>query len=126
MFDMAEGKRIYDAESEREISTQEASDKILEFCRVELGLNEKSTARDITRALKKPAAREFFEIIEEAIDRKISTGWHDDNEFFNEYVEMANMADGDANEFYAENDVILTVCKISGDHHDLDFRIRVA
>ena len=50
----------------------------------------------------------------------------EENEFFNEFVEMKNIAQGDRNEFWADKDVILTVAKVSGDHHDFDYRIRVA
>lgn len=118
MFDVAGKKTIYDAESDRTVSLQEASDKIRQFCLETLGLNEKSSQRDINRALKRESALELFEMIEEVVDLQISTGWQDD-EFFNNYVEEMNMQDGDAPEFYTKNDVILTVTKVAGDHHDL-------
>ena len=35
------------------------------------------------------------------------------NEFFNNYVESKNMKDGDVNEFWADDEVILTVSKVS-------------
>ena len=61
---------------------------------------------------------EVFEVLEEAIDFKVTTGFQE-NEFFNAFVETKNIADGDRNEFWTEKDVILTVAKVSGDHHDL-------
>ena len=118
MFDAAARKKIYDAETESVISPEEASDTIMQYCLKELGLNEKSSARDIKRALNKEAGKKLFEMIEEVIDVQVSTGWQD-NEFFNEFVEEKNLADGDDNEFYSEDDVILTVTKVAGDHHDL-------
>jgi hypothetical protein len=43
-----------------------------------------------------------------------------ENEFFNDFVEMKNIAQGDRNEFWVDKDVILTVAHVSGDHHDLN------
>ena len=118
MFDAAQKKTIYDAETERTISPDEVNDTIRAFCLEKLGLNEKSTARDITRALKRDSALELFEIIEEIVDVGVSTGWRQD-EMFDQYVEGVNLKDGDENSFLVENDVILTVTKVAGDHHDL-------
>jgi hypothetical protein len=126
MIDFALRRPIYDAETDRNISSAEADDKIREFCLNKLGLNKKSTARQVNRALKSPAARELFEILEDALDVKIDTGWHE-NEFFNEYVERRNIADGDEQDFWTDKEVILKVAKVSGDHHDLNRdRVRVA
>ena len=36
------------------------------------------------------------------------------------------MKDGDVNEFWADDEVLLTVSKVSGDSHDFDSRVRVA
>ena len=46
MFDLAGKKTIYDAETDRVYSADEANKKLLDFCRDELGLTEKSTTRD--------------------------------------------------------------------------------
>lgn len=118
MFDMAAKRTIFDVESDRTIQPEEANEKLLAFCREQLGVSEKSTQRDIARALKRPEGVELFEIIEEIIDRQVTTGWNE-NEFFNDYVETVNIADGDDKEFYAEDDIILTVTKVSGSNHDL-------
>lgn len=75
MFDVAGKKTIYDAESDRTVSLQEANDKIRQFCFEKLGINEKSSQRDINRALKRESALELFEMIEEVVDLQISTGW---------------------------------------------------
>ena len=126
MFDLSAGREIFDAEADRVISKVEANETLKNFCREELGLTEKSTHRDIKRALDTPAGKELFQVIEEVIDYRIATGWKD-NEFFNQFVETKNLADGDQNEFWTDDDVILTVAKVAGDHHDLKLgRVRIA
>lgn len=118
VFDLSEGKGIFDAESNREISVQEANDVLRKYLFEELGLNENSTHREIRRAFESEAGREFFQVIEEIIDKVIVTGWAND-EWFENYVDMRNVADGDRTDFYAEKPMILTVSKVSGDAHDL-------
>lgn len=125
MFDVASKKEIFDAEQNRVISKSEADDAIRQVCYEKLGLHEKSSDRDIARALKKEAAQEIFEIIEEIVDIEVTKGW-ESNEFFNNFVETRNLADGDDNEFWSQEDIILTVAKINGDSHDLNCRVRVA
>lgn len=119
MFDVAACKTIYDAEQGREISKSEANDAIRRICFEKLGLNEKSSDRDIRRALNRDEAKEIFEIIEEIVDVEVTKGW-ENNEFFNNFVESKNLADGDDNEFWVEaEDIYLTVAKINGDQHHL-------
>jgi hypothetical protein len=118
MFDLGAGRDIYDAEAGRAISRAEASDVIKKASFEFLGLNEHSTEKQIKRALDSERGRQFFEVIEEVIDVQIAHGLSE-NEFFNEYVETKNIKDGDRNEFWADDEVLLTVGKTSGDHHDL-------
>lgn len=126
MFDLSEGREIFDAEQDRVIPTKEANEYLAKFCREELGLNEHSTNREMKRALKSQKGIELMQVIEEVVDYKIKTGWQE-NEFFNQFVESRNLADGDKNEFWVDQDVILTVARVSGDHHDFNtVRIRVA
>lgn len=126
MFDLSDRREIFDDEQNRVISTAEANDRLRTYCFETLHLNEKSTDRDIKRALDTPEGKKFFQVIEEILDKQIATGWHD-NEFFNDFVEQRNLKDGDMNEFWTEEDIILNVAKVSGDHHDLRHnRIRVA
>lgn len=61
---------------------------------------------------------DVFEVIEETVENLLVSGWGT-NPFFNEFVEIKNMADGDTNEFYVTDDVILTVSELSGNHHNL-------
>lgn len=121
MFDRTRKVEIFDAENNRKVSDREADDVIREYLFSELSLNEKSSDKEIKRALSSEAGRQFFAIIEEIIDEIIITGWKD-NEFFNDFVEVRNMSDGDANEFWTDKDIILNVAKVAGDHHDLWYK----
>lgn len=79
--------------------------------------DEKLSKRDIRRAMRRNGI-EVWEVIEDAIDFKVETGFQE-NELFNQLVEMKNLKNGDSNEFYTTSNVILSVAKVSGDHHDL-------
>ena len=126
MFDLAQNREVFDEEQNRVISKAEANDVLRKAVFEELGLNERSTPKQIKRALDSEAGRKFFAVIEELIDVNVATGWHD-SEFFNTFVEEKNMKDGDRNEFWTDDDIILTVARVAGDHQDLDFcRVRVA
>ena len=118
MFDVASGREVFDEEQGRVMSKAECNEAIKKVCFEVLGLNEKSTDKEIKRALKKDSAMELFEVIEEIVDVKIAYGLGE-SEFFNQFVETRNMADGDRNEFWVDDDIMLTVAKVSGDHHDL-------
>ena len=100
---------------------EEANDVVRKACFEYLGLTKDSTDKQIKRALSSDRANQFFEVIEEIIDVQIAHGLSE-NEFFNQYVETKNMADGDRNEFWVDDEVLLTVGKTSGDHHDLSLQ----
>ena len=125
MFDLGAGREIYDDEAGRPVSKAEANDVIRKACFDYLGLTKDSTDKQIKRALNSERGTQFFEVIEEIIDVQIAHGLSE-NEFFNQYVETKNMADGDRNEFWVDDEVLLTVGKMSGDHHDFNCRVRVA
>lgn len=118
MFDLAARNEIFDEEQGRNISKSEVNDVIRSACFEQLGISEHSTDKQIRRALAKDDAYAFFEVIEEVIDTKISYGLGE-NSFFTSFVDTRNLKDGDANEFWAEDDVLLNVAKVSGSHHDL-------
>lgn len=82
-----------------------------------IGCNEQSSKKEIRRAIKAHQA-ELFAISEEIIPNLLVSGWQG-NEFFNEYVEMRNLDLGDTNDFYIEDNSIMTVGKVSGNHWDL-------
>ena len=121
MFDLGAGREIYDADSNRVISKAEASDTIRKACFEYLGLTKDSSNKQIKRALNSERGTQFFEVIEEIIDTQIAHGLSE-NEFFNNYVESKNMKDGDVNEFWADDEILLTVSKVSGDAHDLSIQ----
>ena len=118
LYDYTHGREVYDEEGNK-VTNAMANNKINRVCFDILGLDPevKYTKRDIHRAMKNHG-KELFEVLEEVIDFKVSTGFKE-NEFFNAFVEMKNISEGDRNEFWSEKDVILTVAKVSGDHHDL-------
>lgn len=123
-FDLASGRAIFD--DDREVTVEEANDALRKVCYEKLGLSKDSSPRAIKRALNKESAKELFEMIEEILDKKISTGWKE-IEFFNEFVEDVNLADGDEQEFYVEDNALLTVEKTAGAHHDLNhYRVGIA
>lgn len=78
------------------------------------------------QAFRKYAA-DYFALIEDVITDKMNSGWNANNAFFEEFVEDKNIAAGDKNEFYVEDNSLLTVSKWAGDHHDVcEKSIRVA
>lgn len=121
MFDLASGREIFDEEQNRVISKAEANEAIRKACFEELGLTKDSTDKQIKRALKSEKGVALMEVIEEVIDTQIAYGLSAD-EFFNQFVETKNIADGDRNDFWVDDDVLLTVSKVSGDHHDISIQ----
>ena len=121
LFDYTHGKDVYDEDGNK-VSKSAANDKINKVCFDILGLDieSKPSKRDIHRAMKKHGM-ELFEVIEEVLDFKVATGFKE-NEFFNEFVESRNIAEGDRNDFWTEKDVILTVSKTSKGQHDLSLQ----
>lgn len=121
MFDLAAGRKVYD-EDGKEITKEDANDKIREimFSILELDPNGKNTKRDRRRAMKRHG-QELFEVIEELIDIKIAEGFRE-NDFFNDFVEYRNIANGDSIEFYTEDKTILAVSRVSGSHHDFSLQ----
>lgn len=63
-------------------------------------------------------ANAFYTIIEDIIVDKMVSGWGEDP-FFNQFVEEKNLANGDENEFYVEDNSLMQVSKFAGNHHDL-------
>lgn len=106
---------IFDEEGNR-ISKRDAESAVRKFVFAIMGLNENSSKRERNRAMKKHGM-ELFEVMEEEIDIKVETGFKE-SEFFNNYVEQRNLSRGDNQEFWTNDKVILSVTKISGDHHD--------
>lgn len=116
--DYVRGKEVFDADGNK-VTRQMMNDKVNQvvFDILELDPSEKLTKRSINRAMRKHGP-EVFEVLEDAIDLEVSTGFLD-NEFFNAFVDARNISVGDRQEFYTSNPVVLSVAKVAGDHHDL-------
>ena len=101
----------------QEVSKEEANKKIVEVFQGVLGIDKNSKPADVRRALRRNQAL-VFDIIEETVQSLLVTGWGNDP-FFQKYVDQRNLALGDKNEFYAEDNSILSVMKVAGNHHDI-------
>lgn len=101
----------------KEYSAEEANAKIVEKFRKALGIDKDARTPQVRRAIRNNQNL-VFTIIEETVEEMIRTGW-DNNPFFMEYAEIKNLALGDTNDFYVEDDSILSVSKISGNHHNI-------
>lgn len=105
---------------EEGIDAKTANEKIKKIFKKTIGVSENATKVEIRKAMKKRAnAQALFDLIEELVPNLLKTGWAD-NPFFREFVEERYLDDGDENIFYAEDNSILTVSKVSGSHWDLD------
>ena len=98
-------------------SAKEANDKIVEMFKKAIGCDEHSSKVEIRKAIRRNQAV-VFDLIEEVIDDALVSGW-EANPFFREYVDVRNLALGDKNEFYVPDDSVLSVMKVSGNHHDI-------
>ena len=103
---------------EEGINAKEASEKIVSMFKQVIGVDEKSTKAEVRKAIRKHQNTRF-ELIEDVVPNLLQTGWQD-NPFFNEFVETKNIDIGDQNMFYTEDDTILSVSKVSGNHWDID------
>jgi len=104
-------------------SAREANDKIVEVFRAAIGCDEHSTKAEVRKAIRRNQVT-IFELLEETIQNLLVSGW-DANPFFREYVDVRNLALGDKNEFYIEDDSVLSIMKVSGNHHDIFCKISV-
>lgn len=120
-YDYTHGIAIYD-EDGNVVPKNKVNEKINSVCFdiLQLDPTQKYSKRDLKRAMKRNGL-ELMEVLEEALDIKVTTGLQE-NEFFNQFVESKNIKQGDRNEFWTDKDVILTVAKVSGDHHDLSMQ----
>lgn len=101
----------------QEYSAKDANKKIVEKFRAALGIEPTDRPQAVKRAIR--ANKDLvFTLIEETIEEMIVSGWME-NPFFNQFVETRNLALGDENDFYVEDDSILSVSKVSGNHHNM-------
>ena len=100
------------------ISVKEANEKIVSMFKAAIGIDEHSSKADVRKAIRRNQ-NVLFDLIEEVVPNLLRTGWQD-NPFFNEFVEVRNLDIGDKAMFYTEDDTLLTVSKVSGNHWDID------
>lgn len=101
----------------KEYSAKDANKKIVEKFRAALGIEPTDRPQHVKRAIR--ANKDLvFTLIEETIEEMIVSGWME-NPFFMQFVETKNLALGDENDFYVEDDSILSVSKVSGNHHNI-------
>ena len=96
---------------------KEVNDKIVEKFREAIGCDKDSTKKEIRKAIRRNQ-NVIFDLLEEVMDNLMVTGWQNDP-FMMKFVEQRNLALGDKNEFYIEDDSMLSVMEISGNHHDI-------
>lgn len=101
----------------QQVSKAEANAKIVEMFQGVLGLDKNSKPAEVRKAIRRNQAL-VFDIIEEAVQSLLVTGWGNDP-FMMRYVDMRNLALGDKNEFYTEDNSILSVMRVAGNHHDI-------
>ena len=85
-----------------------------------LGLNFKEANSMKRRQAWRDHNKEIATLIEDVIVDKMNSGFNTSNARFMEYVEEVNIADGDANEFYVEDNSLLTVSRFANNHHDIN------
>lgn len=105
------------ARGKQAVSKEEANAKIVEVFQNVLGITKESRPADVRKALRRNQAV-VFDIIEETVQDLLVSGWGD-NPFFQKYVDQRNLALGDRNEFYSEDDSVLSVMRVSGNHHNV-------
>ena len=103
---------------EEGITAKEASDKIVSMFHKVIGVNEHSSKSEIRKAIRRNE-KVLFELIEDVVPNLLRTGWQE-NPFFAEYVETRHLDMGDSAVFYADDNSILSVSKVSGNHWDID------
>ena len=101
----------------KEYSQADANKVIVAKFREALGIEPNDRPQAIKRAIR--ANKDLvFTIIEETVEEMLMTGWMS-NPFFMDYVDTRNLALGDENDFYVDDDSILSVSKVSGNHHNM-------
>lgn len=116
MQDVALGRELYDAESDRKITKAEANAKILDFSRQILGISDINNATEVRRAWR-DNGRQWFDIIEDTVNIAVTTGLQN-SDWFNQLVETKTIGYHDRQDFYTEDEAILSVAKAGTSHHD--------
>lgn len=112
MIDTAYGK------FEEGITPNDANEKIVAKFKAIIGCDEKSTKAEIRKAIRRNQ-KVLFEVVEDVVEDLLVSGWQDST-FMEEFCDIRNIALGDRNDFITEDNSILTVSKVSGNHWDID------
>ena len=108
----------YNGTLEADITVKDANKQIVSMFKQIIGVDENATKAQIRKAIQRNQ-QVLFDLIEEVVPNLLQTGWQE-NPFFNEFVETRNLDIGDQAMFYSEDETLLTVSKVSGNHWDLD------
>lgn len=108
----------YHGTLEADITIKEANEQIRAMFKKIIGVDEHATKAQVRKAIQRNQ-QVLFDLIEEVVPNLLQTGWQE-NPFFNEFVEVRNLDIGDQAMFYTEDETLLTVSKVSGNHWDLD------
>ena len=123
-YDLNHDNEIYEYDDEGnqvKISKHEANRAIRKIFLEVLGLDEEDlkSKKRRHRAIE-THHNEIFELIESDIDFKVETAFKE-SEWFNDFVDMRNVALGDSEEYWITENVMLIISEISGNHHDLNY-----
>lgn len=121
-FDLVRGNDIYELDdngNERKVSKADANKAIRKVFMDVCGLSEEDMkSKKKRQRAERIHKEEIFEIIEEDIDFRIAQAF-DESAWFEQFVEMHNIALGDAYEFVTHENEYFVVCDYSGDNHDI-------
>lgn len=111
---MNSSRRVYSNYSKEETDTiiRNQFDKIM-------NIDFKNATAMKRRQAWRDHGKELASLIEDVIVDKMNSGWTEANAKFMEFVEEVNIANGDVNEFYVEDNSLLQVSKFAGNHHDI-------
>ena len=105
------------ARGTQKVTKEEANKKIVDVFQSVLGLDKSSTPREVRKAIQRNQQL-VFDIIEETVQSLLVSGWGNDP-FMMKYVDQRNLALGDKNEFVSEDNSIMSVMRVAGNHHDI-------
>lgn len=110
------GKVCYNSKMEV-VSNDKVNDNIRKVMFEVLEVPEGTKGAALRKAIRKHQV-EIYEIIEETLQNMILTGWQE-TPFFREWCEFRSAAIGDTNEFRTEDNVILSVSELAGNHWNI-------
>lgn len=103
---------------EEGVTAKDANDKIVSIFKQIIGVDENSTRPEIRKAIRRNQ-KVLFEVVEDVVEDMLISGWQDST-FMEEFCDIKHIALGDRNDFITEDNSILTVSKVSGNHWDID------